>query len=73
MATKERDRTEEESQMTQTHMDVESTIPESEKIIGPIAEENIASAIRLLQAGAKPESVLRTVYLLAYFDGMVRA
>ena len=53
--------------------DVEVTIPQGEQIVSPEVEANIAAAVRLIQAGAKPETVMRTVYLFGYMDGVARS
>lgn len=55
------------------NVDVEVTIPDGDAIVSERAEDNIQAAVRMIQAGAKPESVLRTLYLFGVFDGMLRA
>ena len=49
-----------------TQIDVEVTVP---GVVSKSAEESIASAVRLIQAGANPETVLRTMYLFGFMDG----
>lgn len=50
--------------------DAESTIPQ-EFALTPEQERDIESAERLLAAGTSPRLVLRTLYMLARFDGLM--
>ncbi len=58
--------------MTQTAL-TDLTIPEGDPVIGERGEREIATAVALISSGAKPESVIRTIYLFGFMDGMLRA
>lgn len=53
--------------------DVEVKIPSGEAIVSEQAEKSIRSAAKLIAAGANAETVIRTVYLFGFMDGMQRS
>lgn len=53
--------------------DAEVTIPGGDAIVSEKAEMSIKSAANLIAAGANAETVIRTVYLFGFMDGMQRS
>lgn len=58
--------------MIATEMDVEVEVPDYNELFNERARHSVDAAIRMIEAGAKPEPIIRMLYLLGYFDGLVQ-